>query len=223
MAEAQGLPGDSRKCRGILQRKTQRSAVIGTLPERLPITPLVIAENVSEFTADKKRRMCMKTKVAFAGGLAVIGLFAGCETIPPGAERGPNGTMAYLVQIDASEPGVRIEANRQFVGTTPLTLKIFGDPDGTFHDFGSDYYIIQAFPLQTNQFVQTATFGTGHLFGPEDRIPRQIHFDMNQPPPAYPASAPNYYGPPGYYGPPVYFGPRIYFGPAYGGHWRRHW
>jgi hypothetical protein len=81
------------------------------------------------------------------------------------------------VKIDASEPGVKIEANSQDIGTTPLTLKIFGDPDGTFHDFGSDFYIIQAFPNQTNQFVQTATFRTGHLFSPEDRIPHEIHFE----------------------------------------------
>jgi len=69
------------------------------------------------------------------------------------------------------------------VGNTPVHLKIFGDPDGTFHDFGSDFYIIQAFPLRTNQFVQTATFRTGHLFSPEDRIPRKIFFDMNKPAP----------------------------------------
>jgi len=163
----------------------------------------------------------MKIAALFSGGLAAIGFLAGCESIPPGAERGPHGTMAYLVQVDANEPGVRIEANGQFVGTTPLTLKIFGDPDGTFHDFGSDYYIIQALPLHTNQFPQTAMFRTGHLFSPEDRIPRQIHFDMNRPPPAYPPEAPAYYyGPPAYYGPPVYFGPRIYFGPYYH---RRHW
>src|SRR5438552_18120023 len=102
----------------------------------------------------------MKRATLFAGGLAAIGFLAGCESIPPGVERGPHGTMAYLVQVDATEPGARIEANGQFVGNTPLTLKIFGDPDGTFHDFGSDYYIVRALPLQTNQFPQTAMFRT---------------------------------------------------------------
>jgi len=178
--------------------------------------------NLSEFITDRKRQTTMKTTTIVAGGLAAIGLLAGCDTIPPGAERGPDGTMAYLVQIEASEPGVRIEANRQTVGTAPLTLKIFGDPDGTFHDFGSYYYVIQAFPVRTNQFVQTAVFRTGHLFTPEDRVPRRIYFDMNQSPPAYPADPSAYYGSPEYYGPPVYFGPRIYFGPpSYYHHWRR--
>lgn len=162
----------------------------------------------------------MKTTVILAGSLAVLGLFSGCDTIPPGAERGPHGTMAYYVKIEASDPDVRIEANHAPIGNAPLTLKIFGDPDGTFHDFGSYYYIVQAFPARTNQYVQTAIFRTGHLFTPEDRVPSRIYFDMNRPAPAGPVEpyfGPEYYGPP-----PVYYGPQIYFGPpVYWHHWRR--
>jgi len=167
----------------------------------------------------------MKRKVIFAAGLTLAGLFAGCTSIPPGAERGPHNTMAYLVKIEASEPDVRIEANHQSIGTAPLTLKIFGDPDGTFHDFGSYYYIIQAFPTRTNQFVQTAVFRTGHLMTPEDRIPERISFDMNRPPPPSPEGAPPaYYGAPGYYYPPPYYGPRVYWGPpVYGPRYRYWW
>ena len=124
--------------------------------------------------------------------------------------------MAYVVSIDASEPDVRIEANGQSIGTAPVRLKIFGDRDGTFHDFGAYEYIIQAFPTKTNQFVQTRVFSTGKMFTPEDKIPRQIHFDMNQPPPA----APQYYPSPGYYYPPsypYYYGPSYYHGPRYYG------
>jgi hypothetical protein len=167
--------------------------------------------------------------------LALLGLaLTGCRTFPPGAERGPHGTMAYLVAIEASEPGVRIEANNQYVGTTPLTLKIFGDTDGTFHDFGAYEYVIQAFPTKTNQYVQTRVFRTGRMFSPEDMIPRQIYFDMNQQPPpmpiytvpAYPPPAyypPSYFYGPGYYGSSFYFGPRFHFGPGhYRGHYHRH-
>src|SRR5437773_12416646 len=92
---------------------------------------------------------------------AAVVLLAGCETIPPGAERGPHGTMAYDVLIEASEPGARIEANGEFIGNAPVHLKIFGDPDGTFHDFGSYFYVVRAFPLVTNQYVQTRAFRTG--------------------------------------------------------------
>jgi len=169
----------------------------------------------------------MKRGWMWAGSLAVVALLAGCETIPPGAERGPHGTIAYDVLVEASPPGARIEANGEDIGNTPVHLKIFGDPDGTFHDFGSYYYIIRALPLTTNQYAQTRVFQTGHLMTPEDRIPQRIYFDMNQPPPAYPpGGAPVYVypGPPIYYAPPpyYYYGPsfRFYSGPRFH-HFRR--
>ena len=154
----------------------------------------------------------MKPRSFLAASFAVtaLGLVAGCESVPPGAEVGPHGTIAYNVPIEASEPGVPIHANNQFVGNTPLTLKIFGDKDGTFHDFGSYVYVIQALPIHTNQFVQTRVYGTGRYFSREDRIPDRIYFDMNQPPPPYPAYYPP---PPGYYYPPpyYYYGPPVYY------------
>lgn len=179
-------------------------------------------------TAKIESTMFMNRLILFSGAVAVVGLLAGCQTLPPGAERGPDGTMAYNVAIESSEPGVRIEANNQYIGTTPLTLKIFGDTDGTFHDFGSPEYIVQALPLSTNQFTQTAVFRTGHLFEGEDRIPTRIFFDMNQPPRPQPNYAPGYpppyYG--GYYGPgPYYYGPgiRFYFGGGPYHHRYRRW
>ena len=162
-----------------------------------------------------------------ASGIAAA-LLAACQSIPPGAERGPHGTMAYVVLIDASAPGARIEANGQDVGHTPVHLKIFGDPDGTFHDFGSPYYVIRALPLSTNQFAQIRFFGTGQWFGPpEERVPKQIYFDMNQQSPVNPPYGPPVYGYP-YYGPPVYYGPSYYWGPEWqfygpGYYHHRHW
>ena len=160
-------------------------------------------------------------------GLTVVGLFVGCESVPPGVEQGPHGTIAYDVQIESVPPGAKIEANGQVVGSAPLHLKIFGDKDGTFHDFGSYYYIVRALPLSTNEFVQTRVFRTGHLFSPEDHIPQRIDFDMSQRPPPYPYGAPGYpypaYPPPAYYYPPPgYYSPGVqfYFGPGY---YHRHW
>jgi len=167
----------------------------------------------------------MKT-VAILVSLAVVALFSGCESTPPGAEAGPHNTIAYDVQIESLPPGARIEANGQVIGNAPLHLKIFGDKDGTFHDFGSYYYIVRALPIATNQYVQTRVFRTGHLLTPEDHIPQRIDFDMNQPNP-YPAGvagypAPAYPPPVYYYGPPAYYGPGVqfYFGPGYHHH---HW
>jgi hypothetical protein len=157
----------------------------------------------------------MKTELPIAA--VAIGLLAGCATpLPPGAEPGPNGTMAFLVPVEASDPGVTIYANGQKAGVTPVTLKIFGDPDGTFHDFGSYEFVVQAVPTRTNQFVQARIFGTGRMFAREDKIPDRIHFDMNRPPPPQPTymPAPYYYPPPyPYYGPSYYYGgPGFYFG-----------
>jgi len=158
-------------------------------------------------------------------------LLSGCQSLPPGAEPGPDHTMAYYVQVEASPPGARIEANGEDLGAAPLRLKIWGDPDGTFHDFGSEYYIIRGVPIATNQFPQVRVFGTGHMFGPEDHIPNRIYFDMDHPMPYPPAGAPAYvypYGPPppyGYYGAPYYYGPyygpsfRFYYGPRYHRRW----
>lgn len=161
----------------------------------------------------------MKAKTNLVVGLAAVGLLAGCATpLPPGAEPGPSGTMAYLVNITASEPDVRIEANGRAIGNAPLRLKIFGDRDGTFHDFGSYEYIIQAFPTKTNQYVQTRVFGTGKMFSREDRIPAEVHFDMNRPPPPPPLVPPSYYYPPPnyyYYPGPYYYGPSFYYHHGY--------
>jgi hypothetical protein len=169
----------------------------------------------------------MKTKWMTAAALAAAAVLTGCTTIPPGAERGPSGTMAFEVQIEASDPGARIEAIGEAIGPTPARLKIFGDPDGTFHDFGSFYYVIKAYPVASNQFVQTRVFMTGHALSAEDRIPQRIYFDMNQPPPPEPVVQQRYiYGPPPvYYGPSEYYGPafRFHFGPGPGYHHGRHY
>ena len=164
----------------------------------------------------------MKKIWIFAAGLTAAILLAGCETVPPGAERGPHGTIAYDVLVEASEPGARIEAGGNHVGNTPVHLKIFGDRDGTFHDFGEYQYVIQALPLTTNQFPQVRAFGTGRFFTREDRIPQHIYFDMSRPMPVYEPAGPPvygvpYYGPPIYYYGPPYYGPqfRYYYGPRY--------
>src|SRR5438132_3787629 len=109
----------------------------------------------------------MKRAAIYAVAAVAAIFVGGCESIPPGAERGPHGTIAYDVLVEASEPGARIEANGEHVGNTPVHLKIFGDTDGTFHDFGSYYYIVRAFPLTTNQFPQVRVFQTGRGFTAE--------------------------------------------------------
>jgi hypothetical protein len=115
------------------------------------------------------------------GLIAALGL-VGCATnTPQNAERGPDGTIAYKVEVESSTPGARIEVNDDYIGKTPLTLTIYGDEDGTFHNFGTKDYIIRAFPVTTNQFIQTKVFRTGGWFSEEDRIPKKLYFDLEQP------------------------------------------
>jgi hypothetical protein len=170
----------------------------------------------------------MSSKSVFAASLGLALLIVGCSTpIPPGAERGPNGTMAYDVLIEASSPGAQIEANGAIIGNSPIHLKIYGDPDGTFHDFGSYNYVIRALPVTTNQFAQVRVFNTGHMMSGEDVIPPRIYFDMNQQPQPTYAPVPVYPYP--VYEPAPYYGPsfRFYFGgPGYhggGGHYHHRW
>jgi hypothetical protein len=160
-------------------------------------------------------------KMNFIPAVCVVAamLAGGCSSIPPGAERGPQGTMAFNVLVDASAPGAKIEANGNLVGDTPLTLKIFGNPNGTFHDFGSYYYIVRAYPVATNQFQQMKVFWTGRHGTQQSTIPQHIYFDMNQyapiktprPPPEVHYDYPDY-------GPyPFFYGPAFEFdiGPGY--------
>jgi hypothetical protein len=103
---------------------------------------------------------------------------AGCASGTAKPERGPGGTIAYRIEVDSSEPGARVEANNETVGTTPFTLKIFGDKDGTFHNFGAYRYTITAYPVRAGQQPQTKSFATGGWFTPEDQIPKKIFFDF---------------------------------------------
>jgi hypothetical protein len=160
----------------------------------------------------------MKTKLFFTASLAAAGLLVGCSSpLPPGVERGPHNTMAYDVLVEASPPGARIEAEGSNIGNTPCHLKIFGDRDGTFHDFGSYTYTVRAFPIASNQYPQVRVFGTGKGFQREDMIPKSIYFDMNQPQQNYPPYGPGY---PGYEYPYYYYGaPYYYYGPGVGFYW----
>jgi hypothetical protein len=109
----------------------------------------------------------------------------GCSTTDSGTqaavERGPQGTIAYRVLVESNEPGVRIEVNKEYMGTTPLELKVFGDKDGTFHCFNNPDFVIRAIPVKPGQYAHSKFFRTGDMFTGEDKIPKRVFFDMSQP------------------------------------------
>jgi S1-C subfamily serine protease len=96
-------------------------------------------------------------------------------------ERGPNGTIAYYIEVETSEPGIRIEADGELAGVSPLKVKVFGDRDGTFHHFKKAKYEIRAIPSRAGQFLQLKSYSTGGFFVPDDRIPSHLYFDMGTP------------------------------------------
>ena len=123
----------------------------------------------------------MKRTSTLALAIICATAIVGCSTTGAGkAERGREGTIAYQVQIESSEPGARVEANGDYVGKTPMTLKIFGDKDGTFHNFGTDDYVIRVHPVRRGQHRQTRVFRTGRWFSQEDKIPNRLFFDLEE-------------------------------------------
>ncbi|KAB2660062.1 MAG: hypothetical protein DVB31_14775 [Verrucomicrobia bacterium] len=93
-------------------------------------------------------------------------------------EAGPEGTVAYYVPVESSEPGTKIEANFEMIGSAPLKLRIWGDTDGTFHNFGSYDYTVRAYPSRPGLSPQMKHFRCGGMFQPEDRIPEKIFFEF---------------------------------------------
>ena len=124
----------------------------------------------------------MKNPLILTSTLSGLLALVSCATSNPTAtnrERGPSGTVAYFVEVQSSEQGARIYVNDDYVGTTPMTLKIFGDEDGTFHNFGSYHYMVVAYPVRAELQPQTKDFLTGGgLFRPENLIPKKIFFDF---------------------------------------------
>jgi hypothetical protein len=154
----------------------------------------------------------MKTNWLLAASLAVAGLLDGCSTAPPPYKAPmPQPTAAFDVLIEASPPGARIEADGTDRGTTPVHLKIIGDTNRLFRDFGSANYVIRAYPVATNQYAQTRVYYTGKDIQIRDRIPEHIYLDMNVPPTIYSPTASSYQYP--YYYPYVYPYPFAYYYP----------
>jgi hypothetical protein len=110
--------------------------------------------------------------------LLLTAFATGCASDPPGTETGPYNTIAYTITIDASEPGTKIEVNYKSAGVAPVKVKVFGDRDGTFHNFGSDEYTVRGYPPNPDQFPQTKIFKTGAMGVKDDKIPGKIYFDF---------------------------------------------
>jgi hypothetical protein len=124
--------------------------------------------------------MTTRQTLALCIPLTAAAFITGCSsTLPPGTEVGKHGTIAYNVPVESIPPGAKIEVNQQASGTTPTTIKIFGDRDGTFHNFGDDEFVVRGYPPDGKGFPQTRIFKTGAFGIKDDKIPSRIFFDFS--------------------------------------------
>ncbi len=112
--------------------------------------------------------------------LVLASLVSGCQSAPGiKPEKGPGGTIVYQIMVESNTEGARVEVNGDYIGKTPISVKVFGDRDGTFHDFGTEDFVIRVFPVKTGQKIQTKVFRTGRWFSAEDKIPTRLYFDLD--------------------------------------------
>lgn len=120
----------------------------------------------------------MKLLAFTSASIALAAFLAGCSTKAPQASVAPAGTVPYDILITANGSGARVTVNGEDMGNTPLHLKVYGDRDGSFHDYGSYSFLVSAHPLTSDQFVQTRVFATNRNTAGGDAIPQAIQFDM---------------------------------------------
>jgi len=81
--------------------------------------------------------------------------------------------VPHEVFIESDPPGSPIEINDEYVGKTPLTVKIMGGHNGAFSNT-REIHTIHANPVGANQFVQVKQFS-----GPrQDLIPKHLYFNL---------------------------------------------
>lgn len=110
-------------------------------------------------------------------------LVSGCATTQNIA-LGSNQYCDHYVEIISDPLGAKIEINNQYMGETPLTIRL---TRRTNYDWWNSSlvggaaaiqieaspFMINAYPNQTGQFTQTK------YIGPNDVIPSKIYFNMN--------------------------------------------
>ena len=122
----------------------------------------------------------MKLKVIII--FITVLILGGCQTtkngIYPSYSNESSATKNFTVKIISEPSGAKIEVNNNYVGKTPLTIKVEGWRDTqTF----IRKHIIVAHPVQAGGETQVKYF-TG-WYQPDksygDKIPNTIYFNMN--------------------------------------------
>jgi len=123
----------------------------------------------------------MKLKIIIISIITVL-IFNACQTtkdgIYPSYFDESSATKNFTVKIISEPSGAKVEVNNNYVGKTPLTIKIEGWRDT--QTFIRSYTII-AHPIRAGGETQIKYFMGWHqpdkTYG--DKIPNTIYFNMN--------------------------------------------
>lgn len=124
--------------------------------------------------------------ISTAATLLLASLFAGCSFLEPYPTPGPIPTAMpaprydpasdpqphYTILVESSPPGVRLEFNDEFVGTTPCRVRISGEAGRKFSHSTAHRHVFKALPPDTGGSTQIKSFSEG------SDIPEHLFFDM---------------------------------------------
>ena len=122
----------------------------------------------------------MKIKILII--LITVLLFSGCQTanngLNPLYSSESSKVKMFTVKIISEPLGAKIEINNNYVGETPITVKVEGWQDTQTFIRG---HTIVAHPVEAEREVQIKSFMGWHkpdkTYG--DKIPNTIYFNMN--------------------------------------------
>jgi len=102
-----------------------------------------------------KAQLIMNTKLLAFLSLVIVTI--GCSTTP------------VITKIESDPPGVKIEINEEFVGTTPIQFTLPQSPNG--HKL-KEMVVIRALPTEPGQYLQEKRFWRRNV------VPVRVQFDM---------------------------------------------
>lgn len=101
-------------------------------------------------------------------GIVLTAALSGCS-----ADSGlPQKARAHEVPVVSEPPGARIEMNGEYIGDTPLTIRMLGINGRVAED-----YILRALPVESGSWTQAAAYVHSKT-GESSPVPSRIAFDM---------------------------------------------
>ena len=110
--------------------------------------------------------------------LSLTLLLSGCELMETLKEEPSYSVVPFSVKIISEPSGAKVEVNDNYIGKTPITVKLVGwKSTRTF----ARRHTIVAHPVRAGGYTQSKTFSGWHepSHSRGDTIPKKIYFNMN--------------------------------------------